>query len=171
MAKLINRSRYFIERIRPIGYTPCSYNPVKFNCSECYAGISPCRLKYDKSLRFLRSSYKSNFAVVYQNDNLDKIAKLINILLKKSYPASVSLDRIFDHISDLDMEIKNDNLYTFLRTTNMFLETSSRMFTSKLNIPKKDIKSENLFYHEYLTPSIINHDKQWQESILNFKSY
>ena len=84
---MINKvnTRYFIDRIRPRGYAPCTYNPVNFNCDECYAGLSPCRLKTDKALRFLRSSNLSDLMIKYSLEDENLIFKEIIKLLRRTY--------------------------------------------------------------------------------------
>ena len=111
-------------------WTPCSTDPVFFDCQDCEVGWSPCRLRLDDSLRHWRaaqySRYTGRLSANEERDN-EIEREIVRLLLAHGVSVNVSLlfEYVPRHILGGITAIELGNL---LRKSPRFEESSPRMF-------------------------------------------
>ena len=114
-------------------WTPCSADPVFFDCQDCEIGWSPCRLRLDDSLRHWRAAqYSRHSGPLSANEERDnKIESEITRLLR-SHGVSVNASLLLEYISGETLNgITAMELENLLRKSPRFVESSPRMFKLK----------------------------------------
>ena len=114
-------------------WTPCSADPVFFDCQDCEIGWSPCRLRLDDSLRHWRAAqYSRHSGFLSANEERDnKIEDKITHLLR-SHGVSVNVGVLLGYIPRETLGgITTTELEILLRKSPRFVESSPRMFKLK----------------------------------------
>lgn len=118
-------------------WTPCSSDPVFFDCRDCEIGWSPCRLRLDDSLRHWRAAqYSRHSGFLSANEERDNnIEDKITHLLR-SHGVSVNVGVLLGYIPRETLggitEIELENI---LRKSTRFVESSPRMFKLRDALP------------------------------------
>ena len=125
-------------------WTPCSTDPVAFNCQDCEIGWSPCRLRLDDSLRHLRAAQHSRHSgLLSANEERDnKIeSEIVRFLL--SHGVSVNVSLLLKYLPKETLEgITSIELENLLRKSPKFVESSPRMFKLKNSLLEEgDVES------------------------------
>ena len=111
-------------------WTPCSADPVFFDCRECEIGWRPCRLRVDDSLRHWRAAqYSRRSGPLSANEERDNsIEKEVTQLLR-SHGVSINVGLLFQYLSRRTLAgIEVTDLENLLLKSHKFLESSPRMF-------------------------------------------
>ena len=114
-------------------WTPCSADPVFFDCQECEIGWSPCRLRLDDSLRHWRAAqYSRHSGPLSAHEERDnKIESEITRLLR-SHGVSVNVSVLLEYVPEETLSgITAIELENLLRKSPRFVESSPRMFKLK----------------------------------------
>ena len=114
-------------------WTPCSYDPVFFDCQECEIGWNPCKLRLDDSLRHWRAAqYSRHSGLLSVNEERDnEIEGKITHLLR-SHGVSVNVGVLLGYIPRETLGgITATELENLLRRSPKFVESSPRMFKLK----------------------------------------
>lgn len=114
-------------------WTPCSTDPVAFNCQDCEIGWNPCRLRQDDSLRHWRAAQHSRHSGLLsanaERDNKIE-SEIVRFLL--SHGVSVNVSLLLKYIPRETLEgITSTELENLLRKSPKFVESSPRMFKLK----------------------------------------
>ena len=114
-------------------WTPCSTDPISFDCQECEIGWSQCKLRLDDSLRHWRAAQYSRHSGFLSadeerdNEIEDKITHLL-----RSHGVSVSAGILLGYIPRETLDgITATELENLLRKSPRFVESSPRMFKLK----------------------------------------
>lgn len=117
-------------------WTPCSTDPVAFNCQDCEIGWNPCRLRIDDSLRHWRAAQHSRYSgLLSANDERDNNieSEIVRFLL--SHGVSVNVSLLLKYVPREILEgITSIELETLLRKSPKFVESSPRMFKLKASL-------------------------------------
>ena len=114
-------------------WSPCSSDPVFFDCQDCEIGMGPCKLRLDESLRHWRAAqYSRHSGFLSANEERDnKIEGKITHLLR-SHGVSVNVGVLLEYIPRETLGgIAATELENLLRRSARFLESSPRMFNLK----------------------------------------
>ena len=114
-------------------WTPCSTDPVFFDCQECEIGWSPCRLRLDDSLRHWRAAqYSRHSGPLSAHEERDnKIENEITRLLR-SHGVSVNVSVLLEYVPEETLGgITAIELENLLRKSPRLVESSPRMFKLK----------------------------------------
>ena len=111
-------------------WTPCSTDPVSFDCQDCEIGWSPCKLRLDDSLRHWRAAqYSRHSGVLSANEERDNEIESEIVRLLRSHGVSVNVSVLMEYISRETLgDITAIELENLLRKSPKFLESSPRMF-------------------------------------------
>ena len=123
-------------------WTPCSSDPVFFDCEDCEIGWNPCKLRMDGSLRHWRAAQHSRhsgfLSASEERDN--KIEGKITHLLR-SHGVSVNVGVLLGYIPPKTLGgITATELENLLRKSTRFVESSPRMFKLKHVLPEERSK-------------------------------
>ena len=120
-------------------WTPCSSDPVSFDCEDCEIGWSPCKLRLDDSLRHWRAaqySRHSGFLSVNEERDNEIEGKISHLL--RSHGVSVNVGVLLGYIpSETLSGITATELENLLRRSPKFVESSPRMFKLKDVLPEE----------------------------------
>ena len=114
-------------------WTPCSTDPVSFDCQNCEIGWSNCKLRLDDSLRHWRAAQYSRHSGFFSaNEERDNEIERKIVCLLLSHGISVNVNLLLQYIPK---ETLNDitviELENLLRKSPKFVESSPRMFRLK----------------------------------------
>ena len=114
-------------------WTPCSTDPVFFDCQECEIGWSPCRLRLDDSLRHWRAAqYSRHSGALSVNEERDNRIESEITLLLRSHGVSVNASLLLEYVPEETLaSITAIELENVLRKSPRFVESSPRMFKLK----------------------------------------
>ena len=121
-----------IESVARIpAWTPCSADPVFFNCQECEIGWGPCRLRLDESLRHWRAAQYSRHSggTLSENEERDNEIEAEVIRLLRSHGVSINGSLLLKYLPRKTLaDITGQELENLLRKSPNFVESSPRMF-------------------------------------------
>ena len=111
-------------------WTPCSVDPVTFDCQECEIGWAPCRLRLDDSLRHWRAArYNRYGGLLSSAEERDNEIEWEVAQLLHSHGVSVNASLLLEYIpSETLGSVTETELEQLLRKSPMFEESSPRMF-------------------------------------------
>ena len=111
-------------------WTPCSADPVFFNCQECEIGSDPCRLRQDDSLRHWRAAqYGRHSGPLSANEERDNEIESKIIRLLHSHGVSINVSLLLEYLPRETLgSITTIELENLLRKSPKFVESSPRMF-------------------------------------------
>ena len=114
-------------------WTPCSADPVLFDCQDCEIGWSPCRLRADDSLRHWRAAqYSRHSGFLGENEERDNEIESEIIRLLRSHGVSVNVSLLLEYVPRKTLGgITAIELENLLRRSLKFIESSPRMFKLK----------------------------------------
>ena len=114
-------------------WTPCSTDPVSFDCQECEIGWSHCKLRLDDSLRHWRASqYSRHSGLLSADEERDNDIESEIVRLLFSHGVSVNGSLLFEYVSKKVLAgITVTDLENLLRKSPNFVESSPRMFKLK----------------------------------------
>ena len=114
-------------------WTPCSTDPVSFDCHDCEIGWSPCRLRLDDSLRHWRAaqySRRSGLLSAYEERDNEIESEIVRLL--HSHGVSVNVSLLLEYVPRETLNgITALELENLLRKSPKFVESSPRMFKLK----------------------------------------
>ena len=114
-------------------WSPCSSDPVSFDCQDCEIGWGPCKLRLDDSLRHGRAaqySRHSGFLSVNEERDNEIEGKITHLL--RSHGVSVNVGVLLGYIPRETLGgITATELENLLRRSPKFVESSPRMFKLK----------------------------------------
>ena len=118
-------------------WTPCSADPVFFDCHECEIGWSPCRLRLDDSLRHWRAArYSRQCGPLSANEERDNEIENEIIRLLRLHGVSVNVSLLSGYVTEETLSgITAIELENLLRKSPRFVESSPRMFNLKDVLP------------------------------------
>ena len=117
--------------VRIPAWTPCSADPVFFNCQECEIGWGPCRLRLDESLRHWRAAQYSRHSggTLSENEERDNEIEAEVIRLLRSHGVSINGSLLLKYLPRKTLaDITGQELENLLRKSPNFVESSPRMF-------------------------------------------
>ena len=111
-------------------WTPCSTDPVAFDCRDCEIGWSPCRLRLDDSLRHWRAAqYSRHSGLLSANEERDSEIEKEVVRLLLSHGVSVNASLLSKYVSrETLMGITATEMENLLRKSPKVAESSPRMF-------------------------------------------
>ena len=111
-------------------WTPCTVDPVSFDCQDCEIGWRPCRLRPDDSLRHWRAAqYSRHSGLLSANEERDNEIECAVVRLLLSHGVSVSSSLLFEYLPRETLAgITAIELENLLRKSPRFVESSPRMF-------------------------------------------
>ena len=114
-------------------WTPCSTDPVSFDCQDCEIGWSPCKLRLDDSLRHWRAAQynrRSGLLSAYEERDIEIESEIVRLLL--SHGVSVNVSLLLEYVPRETLDgITAIELENLLRKSPKFVESSPRMFKLK----------------------------------------
>ncbi len=120
-------------------WSPCSSDPVSFDCQDCEIGWSPCKLRLDDSLRHVRAAHysrHSGFLSVNEERDNEIEGKITQLL--RSHGVSVNVGVLLGYIPRETLgDITATELENILRRSSKFVESSPRMFKLKDILPEE----------------------------------
>ena len=113
--------------------TPCSTDPVFFDCQKCEIGWDPCRLRLDDSLRHWRAAqYSRHSGPLSANEDRDDEIEGAIISFLRFHGISVNVSLLLEYVpSEIFGDITATELENLLRKSPHFVESSPRMFKLK----------------------------------------
>ena len=120
-------------------WTPCSTDPVAFDCQDCEIGWSPCRLRLDDTLRHWRAAqYSRHSGQLSANEERDNEIECEIVRLLISHGVSVSASLLVEYVPRETLgEITPIELENLLRKSPNFVESSPRMFELKDSVQEE----------------------------------
>ena len=114
-------------------WTPCSTDPVSFDCQDCEIGWSPCKLRLDDSLRHWRAAqYNRLSGFLSANEERDNKIESEIVRLLLAHGVSVNVSVLLGYVSRETLDgITAIELENLLRKSPKFIESSPRMFKPK----------------------------------------
>ena len=114
-------------------WTPCSTDPVSFDCQDCEIGWSPCRLRLDDSLRHWRAAQYNRYSgLLSANEERDNEIEIEIVRLLLSHGVSVNVSLLLDYVPTETLDgITATELENLLKRSPKFVESSPRMFKLK----------------------------------------
>ncbi len=114
-------------------WTPCSADPVFFDCKDCEIGWSPCRLRLDDSLRHWRAAqYSHHSGPLSAKEERDNEIEGEVIRLLRSHGVSVNVSLLLEYVPRETLsDITGTELENLVRKSPNFVESSPRMFKLK----------------------------------------
>lgn len=114
-------------------WTPCSADPVFFDCQDCEIGLSPCRLRQDDSLRHWRAAqYSRHSGPLSAKEERDNEIEGEIIRLLRSHGVSVNVSLLLEYVPRETLsDITGTELENLVRKSPKFVESSPRMFKLK----------------------------------------
>ena len=111
-------------------WTPCTVDPVSFDCQDCEIGWRPCRLRADDSLRHWRAAqYSRHSGLLSANEERDNEIECAVVRLLLFHGVSVSSSLLFEYLPRETLAgIIAIELENLLRKSPRFVESSPRMF-------------------------------------------
>ena len=111
-------------------WTPCSTDPVSFDCQDCEIGWSPCSLRLDDSLRHWRAAqYSRRSGLLSVNEERDNEIESEIVHLLFSHGVSVNVTLLLEYVPRETLDgITTIDLENLLRKSPKFVESSPRMF-------------------------------------------
>lgn len=121
-------------------WTPCSADPVYFDCLECEIGWSPCRLRVDDSLRHWRAAqYNRSSGLLSAHEERDNKIESEIVRLLLAHGVSVNVSLLLEYVSKGILDgISAIELKNLLRKSPKFVESSPRMFDLKESLQEKE---------------------------------
>ena len=114
-------------------WTPCSTDPVFFDCQDCEIGWNPCKLRLDDSLRHWRAAqYSRHSGLLSTNEERDNEIESEIVRLLLSHGVSVNVSLLLEYIPRETLDgVPAVELGNLLRKSPKFIESSPRMFKLK----------------------------------------
>ena len=114
-------------------WTPCSADPVFFDCQDCEIGWSPCSLRLDDSLRHWRAAqYSRHSGPLSAKEERDNEIEGEIIRLLRSHGVSVNVSLLLEYVPRETLsDITGTELENLVRKSPNFVESSPRMFKLK----------------------------------------